>query len=383
MRCAYCYYLDKARFYDLAPKEVMNERVLKNYIKDVIEANDTNVISFCWHGGEPLLAGVEFYQKALFYQQKYAQGKRIENAIQTNGLLVNEQWCKFFRDNGFLVGISLDGPEDVHDAYRFDAGHRGTYHRVLKSVEMLRDSGVEFNTMSVVNNLSEGRGAEIYDFFKSIGSRYMQFLPAVEFMTEARQGSKRGEILAPEHALSGRLTPWSVSAEGYGKFMCEVFDRWRSGDVGEYYVQLFDVTLANWYGEESSGLCSHSRSCGDGLAVEHNGDVYSCDHFVYPEYKLGNLLDNNIKDMYRSTAQFEFGVNKRNGLPDECLNCDYYKLCYGGCPKYRFREGEDELQKNYLCEGYRIFFAHSAPYMRRMCEFLDKGQPPSLVMSME
>lgn len=380
MRCSYCYYLDKALLYDMSPREVMSDSVLRTYIRDFIAANDADVVNFCWHGGEPLLAGINFYEKAIFYQNKYKGSKRVENSLQTNGLLINEKWCNFFRQNRFLIGISLDGPEDIHDSYRVDAGGRPTFARVMNAVKLMQSCGVEFNTLSVVNDRCEGRGAQVYNFFKSIGSRYMQFLPAVEFISheQLRQFGGRGRILSPEDSQSGALSPWSVDAESFGEYMCDIFDEWRRGDIGEYYVQLFDVTLANWYGEKP-GLCAYSKSCGDGLAVEHNGDVYSCDHFVYPEYKLGNLTESALGELYRSQRQFDFGVAKRSGLPDNCLNCDYYHLCTGGCPKHRFRDSRDAQQKNYLCEGYKKFFAHTEPYMRRMCDLLSNGQPPSLL----
>ncbi len=381
MRCSYCYYLDKALLYDMAPTELMTDNVLRTYIRDFIAANDVDVVNFCWHGGEPLLAGIDFYEKAMFYQEKYRNGKRIENTLQTNGLLLNEKWCQFFKKHNFLIGVSLDGPEDIHDAYRKDAGGRPTFSRVMRGIEFLKQAGVEFNTLSVVNDKCEGRGKEVYEFFKSIGSHYMQFLPAVEFISqeELRQFGGRGRILAPENSESGALSPWSVNSTKFGEFMCDIFDTWKVEDIGNYYVQLFDVTLANWFGE-TPGLCAYAKSCGDGLCVEHNGDVYSCDHFVYPEYKLGNIMSDQMGVMYRSPRQFDFGVSKRNGLPDNCLNCEYYHLCNGGCPKHRFKKNVDELKANYLCEGYKIFFAHTEKAMRRMTDLLKAGQAPSLIM---
>lgn len=381
MRCSYCYYLDKALLYDLSPKAIMSDAVLKTYIKDFIAANDVDTVNFCWHGGEPLLAGMEFYERALFYQEKYRGDKKIENTLQTNGLLLNDLWARFFKQNNFLLGVSLDGPEDIHDAYRRDAGGRPTFSRVMRGIECLKRAGTDFNTLSVVNDKCAGRGKEVYNFFKSIGSNFMQFLPAVEFISqeELRQFGGRGRILSPEDSERGALSPWSTDPIAFGQYMCDIFDEWRISDIGEYYVQLFDVTLANWHGEQPS-LCAYSKSCGDGLAVEHNGDVYSCDHFVYPEYKLGNIMESSMGEMYRSPRQFNFGVSKRNGLPDSCLNCEYYRLCNGGCPKHRFRSSEEELMKNYLCDGYKLFFEHTAPYMQRMSELITLRQAPSQIM---
>ncbi len=382
MRCSYCYYLDKSLLYSMEPREVMTKATLRNYISDYISSIEGDTVSFCWHGGEPLLAGLDFFNEAIFYQKKYAGGKKIVNTLQTNGLLINSDWCKFFKANDILVGVSLDGPQDIHDTYRTDGGGRGTFDRVIKAIELLKQHGVEFNTLSVVNNLCEGRGVEVYNFFKAIGSRFMQFLPAIEFINDESLSNLggRGRILSPEDSEQGAVSPWSVSSEGFGDFMCDIFDEWRKRDIGEYYIQLFDVTLANWYGVPS-GLCAYSRSCGDGLAIEHNGDVYSCDHFVYPDYRLGNLNEIKLREMYRSKAQFNFGISKRSGLPDSCLNCEHYHLCTGGCPKHRFRDSREALAKNYLCEGYKRFFSHTAPYMERMCELLKQGVSPASIMN--
>ncbi len=384
MRCTYCYYLDKGFEQEAssAPRKVMSDETLRNYVKQYIEANDVDVVTFCWHGGEPLMAGIPFYEKALYYQQKFANGKRIDNTLQTNGLLVNEQWCNLFARGNFLIGVSLDGPQDIHDSYRLDAGGRGTFDRVMKAVYNFQRYGVEYNTLSVVNSLCKGRGVEVYNFLKSIGSKYLQFLPAVEFISTEETFSKlggRGKILSPTNANSGVVSPWSTTGEDFGKFMCDIFDEWVRRDVGEYYVQLFDATLANWYGVPP-GLCAHAQSCGDGLVVEHNGDVYSCDHFVYPEYKLGNIAQANMRTMYTSQKQFDFGVAKRTALPEECNKCNYYFACTGGCPKHRFRENPEQAAKNYLCEGYKAFYEHADPYMERMCELLRSEQAPAKIM---
>ncbi len=384
MRCTYCYYLDKSLQYDsdYTPRTIMSDEVLREYIKQYIEANDVPVVSFCWHGGEPLLAGVKFYEKALYYQQKYANGKKIENALQTNSLLINDEWCSLFRRGNFLLGVSLDGPQDIHDSFRLDGGGRGTFDRVMRSVERLKANSVEFNTLSVVNSKCAGRGKEIYNFFKAIGSRYMQFLPAVEFVSDEHLGGilgDRGRILSPANSSAGGVSEWSTGALDFGNFMCDIFDEWIKADVGEYFVQLFDTTLANWYGV-MPGLCAYAKSCGDGLVVEYNGDVYSCDHFVYPEFKLGNLMNKKMREMYGSQQQFEFGVSKRAGLPDECMLCEYYFACTGGCPKHRFRDSAEDKAKNYLCEGYKRYFAHVAPYMAYMRDLLKRGESPAGVM---
>ncbi len=373
--CCYCYYRDKADIYNSSmPK--MSDELLEIYIKQYLEGASQQNVSFCWHGGEPLMAGLPFFRKAMELQKIYAGGKTIENTIQTNGILVTEEWCAFFKENNFLVGLSLDGPEDIHDAFRRDCGGAPTFARVMRTVEMFKRTGVDFNILTTVNRRSEGRGAEVYKFLRSL-NKYIQFLPVVEYVKE-RPG-RRPLIVSPdvEDAVEA---PWSVTAKGYGAFMCDVFDEWVKRDVGSCFVQLFDVTLANWYGVQPS-LCAFGEVCGDGMVVEHNGDVYSCDHFVYPEYRLGNITSNTLVDMYKSEEQQSFGRDKREALPMECKRCNYYFLCHGECPKHRFayaRNGEPYM--NVLCEGYKMFFRHSDPYMRYMKTLLEKGEPASLVM---
>lgn len=373
--CNYCYYRDKADIYN-GSMPLMSDELLETYIKQYIEGASQQNISFCWHGGEPLMAGRGFFEKAMALQRKYAADKTIENTLQTNGILVNSDWCKFFADNNFLIGLSLDGPEDIHDAFRRDCGGAPTFSRVMKTVEMFTQTGVDFNILATVNKRSEGRGTEVYKFLRSL-SHYMQFLPVVEYVRE-RPG-RRPLIVSPDEEDAIEAS-WSVSARGYGEFMCEVFDEWIKRDVGNYFVQLFDITLANWCGVPPS-LCAFGEVCGDGLVVEHNGDVYSCDHFVYPEYKLGNIADKHIADMYKSEEQQAFGRDKREALPMECKRCNYYFLCKGECPKHRFGYAKNgEPYMNVLCEGYKMFFRHTDPYMRRMKTLLEKGDSPALVM---
>ncbi|WP_418991074.1 anaerobic sulfatase maturase [Alistipes sp.] len=375
--CRYCYYLDKAVQYG-GRQAVMSDQLLELYIKQYIEANEVPVVQFCWHGGEPLLLGVEFYRRAMDLQRKYAAGKRIENTLQTNGTLVDEAWCELFAANNFLVGLSLDGPEELHDAFRLSKGGERTFGRVMRSVELFRECGVEFNTLSVVSRLSEGRGAAVYRFFRDeVRSRYMQFLPAVEHVVE-KPGFRRPLIVSPETPGAQRAE-WSVTAAGYGRFLCDVFDEWVVADVGRTFVQLFDATLAQWCGVEP-GVCSMGETCGDALVVEHNGDVYSCDHFVYPEYKLGNIRETPLAEIYRSARRRQFGLDKRNTLPRECLGCKYYFACRGECPKHRFDRGSDGGPKNTLCEGLKHYFHHVEPCMDHMRDLLARRQPPAWVM---
>ena len=375
--CSYCYYLDKAIQYG-GHQAVMSRDLLEEYVRQYIESNDTDTVTFCWHGGEPTLLGVDYYRQALLFQQKYAAGRRIENTLQTNGTLIDDRWCDFFAENHFLVGVSMDGPKDVHDTFRHDKGGRPTFDRVMAAIRLMRRHGVEFNTLSVVNKRCEGRGAEIYRFFREIvHSRYMQFLPAVEHVVR-RPGRARPVIVSPETA-GAELAPWSVSAAGYGKFLCDIFDVWVREDVGNVYVQMFDATLAQWCGLPP-GVCSMGETCGDALVVEHNGDVYSCDHFVYPEYLLGNIRQTPLREIYDSQQRIRFGLAKRNALPAECLDCRFYFACHGECPKHRFETGADGSRKNSLCAGLKAYFAHVAPYMDFMKERLINDQPPSWVM---
>ena len=375
--CTYCYYLDKAVQYG-GREALMRENLLEEYIRQYIQANEADTVSFCWHGGEPTLPGIDYYRKAVAFQQKYADGRRIENSLQTNGTLIHRKWCDFFAQNGFLVGVSLDGPKDIHDTFRRDKGGRPTFDRVIEAVRLMKRCGVEFNTLSVVNKRSEGRGAEIYRFFRDVvGSRYMQFLPAVEHVVR-REGLRRPLIVSPE-TPGAHEAPWSVSSAGYGRFLCDIFDLWVRSDVGRTYVQLFDSTLAQWCGLPP-GLCTVAETCGDALVVEHNGDVYPCDHFVYPDYLLGNLAETPLRELYDRPRRLQFGLAKRNALPAECLGCRYFFACHGECPKHRFAVAPDGSRKNVLCEGLKLFFTHAAPYMDYMKERLLNGQPPAWVM---
>lgn len=372
MRCKYCYYLDKAALYNNHQPQ-MSDELLENYIRANIEGNNSPVIAFAWHGGEPLLAGKEFFRKAVALQQKYAEGRTVENSIQTNGLLVDDEWCAIFRDNNFLVGVSIDGPESIHDAHRVDAGGQPTFARVMRGIEKLYRNRVEYNTLTTINIHSEGRGAEVYNFLRGI-SVFMQFLPVAELLCD-------GRIQSPE-AQKADIAPWSVSARGFGEFMCDIFDIWVKKDVGRRYVQLFDATLALMVGVQPS-VCSLCETCGSGLTVEHNGDVYCCDHFVYPEYKIGNIHTDRLADLAYCDRQFEFGVAKRALLPRECRHCKFYNLCHGECPKHRFiDDNRGEYGKNYLCEGYKFFYEHTQTAMERMKNLILDGKPAAEIMNL-
>ena len=372
LRCRYCYYLDKADIYG-GKEPRMTYEMLETFIREYIAANDVPEVLFNWHGGEPLLMGLDFYRKAIQLQEKYASGKRIRNALQTNATLVTAEWAAFFRENGFLIGVSLDGPKDVHDCYRAGKGGGSTSERVVKGIAELYKAGVDYNIMATVNRKSEGRGLEIYQFLKGAGTRFIQFMPVLEHV-------KDGRIVSPDEEGS-HIAPWSVSAEGFGRFLCDIFDYWVRHDVGSVFINQFDSTLAMWCGEQP-GTCTFAQTCGGNSVIEHNGDLYPCDHFVYEDYRIGNVLETDLRTLMASEKQIRFGIDKRNGLPKKCVTCRWYFACHGECPKHRFnRTDSGEPGLNALCDGYSMFFSHVAPYMERMKQLLSEGRPPADIMS--
>ena len=382
--CNYCYYLDKADIYG-GREPRMTEEMLEEVVREYIAANDVPEVTFNWHGGEPLVLGIDFYKKAIEFEQKYAGGKIIHNTIQTNGTLLNREWTSLFRKHNFLVGISIDGPQDIHDRYRKDKGRNPTFDKVIRGIGLLYSAGVEFNTMSTVNKASEGRGLEVYQFLKSIGSHYMQFMPVLEHVKYPLD--KNGKpvkgarlFIVDPHESGAQIAPWSVSDVGFGKFMCDIFDYWVRNDVGRYYVNQFDATLANWYGVQP-GTCVYAETCGGNSVIEHNGDLYPCDHFVYPKYLLGNITEKSISDMMSSDLQVKFGIDKRNSLPSKCRRCEWLFTCHGECPKHRFNSTEaGETGLNALCTGYKMFYSHVAPYMDFMKDLLNEEKAPARVI---
>ncbi len=380
LNCTYCYYLEKKKLYSEGSAFRMTDELLESFTRQFIEAHEVPVVTFTWQGGEPSLMGLDFYRKALEYQKEYSGGKRIENAFQTNGTRLNEDWCKFFADNNILVGISIDGAEHNHDHYRKTSSGAPTFRRVMKGVELLHRNKVEFNTLSVVNDYNVKFAPETYKFLKNIGSGFIQFLPVVEHLAQNRTEEEL-QLIAPAHEKNAKVTGWSVGSRDFGSFLVTIFDEWVRNDVARIFVQIFDATLANYTGE-NPGLCVFNDTCGEALVMEHNGDVYSCDHFVYPEYFLGNITNDPLTDIVRLQKQFDFGINKRNKLPRYCLQCDVRYACHGECPKHRFLFTPDgEAGLNYLCEGYKMFFKHSEPYMEFMAKELKNKRPPANVMT--
>jgi uncharacterized protein len=376
--CSYCFYLEKEKLYPGTANWAMRGDVLESYIRQYIESQPQETVSFAWQGGEPTLLGIAWFENVLLLQQKYAQGKRIENALQTNGVNLDAAWAEFFAVNEFLIGISIDGPRELHDAYRVDKGQQPTLERVMHGIEFLKAADVQFNTLTVVNRKNSHHPLEVYEFLKQIGSGFMQFIPVVE--RKAAQPSPHGLVLlGPEQTLA-QVTDWSVEPEIFGDFLCAIFDEWVRKDVGEYFVQLFDVTLELWLGVQPS-LCVFSETCGNALALEHQGDLYSCDHFVYPENKLGNIMESGIALLAGMEQQAAFGRAKRDSLPAFCRTCDVRFACNGECPKHRFMTTPDgEYGLNYLCAAYKNFFHHVAPYMEFMGRELLNRRAPARVM---
>ena len=383
--CEYCFYLEKEVLYPEKSDFRMSDEMLEHYVRSYIEAQPVDEVSFAWQGGEPTLLGVKFFRKVVEFQKKHAGGRRISNAFQTNGTLLNDEWGEFLKENGFLVGISIDGPRKLHDRYRVDKGGRPTFDRVMKGLEFLKKHEVEFNTLTVVNRENSRHPLEVYRFLKKIGSGFIQFIPLVE--RSAAPGTKDGlDLAAPPDPGGGDrhtlVTSWSVRAEQYGEFLVQIFDEWVRRDVGKTFVQIFDVTLGNWTGM-GGGLCVFSEKCGLGLALEHNGDLYSCDHYVYPKYKLGNIMNQGLGALVDSDFQKKFGNDKSDSLPQYCRNCEVRFACHGECPKHRFiRTPDGEPGLNYLCAAYKRFFNHVRPAMNTMGELLRRRQPPAAIMDM-
>lgn len=377
--CKYCFYLEKESLYPQVSRWAMREEVLDSYIRQYIAAHDTPVVDFAWQGGEPTLLGLEYFRKLVQIQTKYANGKRIRNGFQTNGVLLDDAWATFFREQDFLIGVSIDGPRDLHDAYRVDKGGQPTFDRVMRGVAALKRNGVEFNTLTTVHRANADHPLDVYRFLKENGSGYMQFIPIVERV--AHQTTADGlQLVSPEFAGTARVAPWSVEPRQFGRFLCAIFDEWVRHDVGRYFVQIFDVSLEMWTGREAS-LCVFRRQCGTALAIEHCGDVYSCDHFVYPQNRLGNIMESALEALASSDQQRRFGEAKESALPRYCRECDVRFACNGECPKHRFLTTPDgEPGLNYLCAGYKIFFRHIDPAMRFMAAELAANRPPANVM---
>ncbi|MEG1617434.1 MAG: anaerobic sulfatase-maturation protein [Bacteroidales bacterium] len=377
LACDYCYYLEKNKLYKDNPKHVMSDELLEKFIESYINSQTMHEVLFTWHGGETLMRPLSFYKKVVELQRRYANGRQIDNCIQTNGTLLTDDWCKFFKENNWLVGVSIDGPQEFHDEYRKNKMGQPSFVKVMKGINLLNKYGVEWNAMAVINDFNAEYPLDFYHFFKEIGCKYIQFAPIVERITEHQDGR---HLSSPSQMGETGLADFSISPQQWGDFLCAIFDEWIKEDVGEYYIQIFDSTLANWVGAQP-GVCTLAKKCGHAGVMEFNGDVYSCDHYVFPEYKLGNIYTDTLVNMMYSERQQEFGAMKQTSLPGQCKNCEYLFACNGECPKNRFaftKDGEPGL--NYLCQGFYQFFKHVAPYMDFMANELKNQRPPANVM---
>lgn len=382
LSCRYCYYLEKANLYrneDKAGRFTMSEDLLERFIRDYIESQTMPQVLFSWHGGEALMRPLSFHKRVVELQKRYARGVQIDNSIQTNGTLLTDEWCEFFRENGWLVGVSIDGPQEFHDEYRRNKMGQPSFRKVMQGINLLNKHGVEWNALAVVNDFNADYPLDFYNFFKEIDCRYIQFTPIVERLYPHKDGR---HLASPMDNGKVSLADFSVSPEQWGEFLVTLFDEWVKEDVGKYFIQLFDATLANWVGQQP-GVCTMARTCGHAGVMEYNGDVYSCDHFVFPEYKLGNIRTHTLVEMMYGERQQQFGMDKYAKLPAQCKNCEFLFACNGECPKNRFAftaDGEPGL--NYLCSGYKRYFRHVAPYMDFMKQELEAGRPPANVNGM-
>ncbi len=370
LKCEYCYYLRKRKFY---PESVfkMKDNVLEKFTKEYLAAQSGEEVTIGWQGGEPLLRGIDFYKKAVEFQKIYKKSnQKIVNAFQTNGILLNDEWAEFMHDNEFLIGISIDGPANIHNIYRHDKEGNDTFDRVIKGLRFLQKHKVEFNILTTIHKGNVDHALEIYRYFRDeLHTEFMQFIPIVEHTKD---------IKLPQGKFVSERT---VPAKKYGDFLVAIFMEWVKKDVGKVFVQLFDVTLGSWMGVQG-GLCVFQPTCGFALVLEHNGDLYSCDHFVYPENRLGNIKKKSLDEMVNSGKQFTFGRNKLKKLPQYCLNCDVRFACHGGCPKNRIiRTPDGDPGLNYLCEGYKRFFKITTPYFQKMGKYLQEGKLAMEIMN--
>jgi uncharacterized protein len=381
LNCRYCFYLEKRNLYPATSSWGMNDELLESFIQHYIEAQKASTISFAWQGGEPTLLGVDYFRKIVELEKRHSNGKRIENTFQTNGVLLDDAWAEFLAQNKFLVGLSIDGPAEYHDCYRVNKGDQPTFKLVMRGLRYLKKHGAEFNTLTAVHRKNSPHPLEVYHFLKEVGSRFMQFIPIVERVAEAPD--PHGLVLiGPDSSRKAAVSEWSVEPLQFGKFLCAIFDEWVRRDVGQYFVQIFDVALESWLGMPQS-LCVFRKTCGSAMAMEHNGDLYSCDHYVFPENRLGNIMERPLASLAVSEPQRRFGLAKCDTLPRYCQVCEVSFACNGECPKHRFTRTPDGAGGlNYLCAGYKLFFRQIDPYMQFMASELRQGRPPANVMQL-
>ena len=386
LRCTYCFYTEKETLYGGKRQYRMPPEVLESFIRQYIECQDAPEVQFAWQGGEPTLLGTDYFKSVVALQQKYANGKIVSNSLQTNGTRLTDAWCRLFIAHNFLIGLSIDGPRALHDKYRVKANGQPTFDGVMSGLELLRKHSVPFNTLTVVNDYNARRPLDVYRFLKQVGDGHMQFIPAVERLPDDTAKNLGLDLAVPptlgETSENIMLAPWSVSPESLARFYISIFDEWVCNDVGRVFVQFFDVALGNWLGA-GFGLCQFSPKCGAAAALEHNGDLYSCDHYVYPAYKLGNIMETPLQELMASAAQQRFGNAKLDSLPMYCETCEVRPACHGDCPKHRFaRTPDNEPGLSYLCQAYKKIFNHVAPYLNMMADLIKSNRPAPEIMTM-
>jgi len=363
LACKYCFYTPKKKLY---PNEDlrMSDKILQEYVKQYIEAIKIPEVTFAWQGGEPTLMGIDFFKKAIKFQNQYKKdGMKIYNTIQTNGTLLNDEWCQLFLENNFLVGISIDGPQELNDTYRVDKEDKSTFDRVINGLKLLKKHGVEFNILATVNRTNADHPLEVYKFFRDeLGVKFIQFIPIVE-----------------QNLGDSEVSEESLRPKQYGKFLISIFDEWVRNDVGEVFVQIFDAALASWVSYPPT-ICIFAPTCGTAMIIEHNGDLYSCDHFVDSEHLLGNIMETPMEELVSSSQQFHFGLDKTDNLSKQCVQCDFKFACWGACPKHRFSKNNDEKGLNYLCTDYKMFFSHIKWPMQIMASLFNQGRDPAEIM---
>lgn len=384
LACEYCFYLEKRALFEAHEKYRMTDEVLSAYITNYISSQPTPIVEFVWQGGEPTVLGIDFFNRVIELQRPFANKKKIANSLQTNGTLLTDRWCQFLKKNNFMVGISLDGPKEIHDRYRRDRKGNGTFDRVMRGLRLLQKHKVEYNVLSCVARDTATRPLDVYRFFKREGVEFIQFSPVVERMPDActmQHGLRlAGPASLDKEEQQTTATPWTVIPEEYGDFLIAVYEDWVRRDVGKIFVMNFEWALNAWVGNPSP-VCIHAEQCGRSVVLEHNGDVYACDHCVYPEYKLGNIVADALSDLVDKSQQSGFGVTKATSLPRWCKECSVLAACRGGCPKHRFAKTHyNEPGLHYLCAGYKKFFLHIRKYLRAMAQLLENGLPASYVM---
>ncbi|MBP1729773.1 MAG: anaerobic sulfatase maturase [Deltaproteobacteria bacterium] len=384
LNCEYCFYLEKQALFAPGEQYRMPDNVLAAFITSYITSQPTPVVEFVWQGGEPTLLGIDFFKRVVELQKPFLGQKTIRNALQTNGTLLTTEWCRFLKKHDFMVGISLDGPQDVHNRYRRDRKGGGTFDQVMRGLRLLQEHKVEYNVLACVARETARKPLDVYHFFKKEGVEFIQFSPIVERLPDARSAGQ-GLRLAGPAALDKTeeqtdVTPWSVIPEEYGDFLIDIYEEWVRHDVGTVFVMNFEWVLNAWIGNPSP-VCVHAHTCGRAVVIEHNGDVYACDHCVYPQYRLGNIMSDTLSNMISKSLRSGFGVAKESALPGWCGDCEVLPACQGGCPKHRFETSyHDEPGLQYLCAGYKKFFMHIRKYLRTMATLLEHNLPASRVM---